>query len=45
ARNLYDDIWDTAHATLCIVFQFEMPNINIALLASNVELCGKNPFQ
>ncbi|CAG8733477.1 11750_t:CDS:2, partial [Dentiscutata heterogama] len=29
---------NTAHTTLHIVFQFEMPNINIALLASDVEL-------
>ncbi|CAG8698290.1 13967_t:CDS:2 [Cetraspora pellucida] len=34
----------TAYLSSIILTTFEMPNINIAPLASDVELCRKNPF-
>jgi hypothetical protein len=47
AGNLFDNTRDTAHATLRMVFQFEMPDLNISSSIPNTledNLCGRNSF-
>ena len=47
AGNLFDTTRDTAHATLRMVFQFQMPALEISPLVSDTlqeNLCGKSIF-